>query len=280
MVSGVPRAGVGWTHAGRAWHAMIWTTTPWTLPANVAIAVHPGPRLRRRPLRRPGDRPGRPTILAAELVAKVMALRQRSTEVAATLPRPGARGLEHAAHPFIDRVSPIVLAEYVSVEDGTGLVHTAPGHGAEDYQTGRAYQLPILSPVDDVGPVHRTRPRTGWPASRSSRPTRRSCARAARSRATCFHEQPLVHSYPHCWRCKKPVIFRATEQWFIGVDHNDLRGRTLEGDRARSDWLPGLGPDADRGDGLAPARLVHQPRSGPGACRSPPSAARPAAPSC
>ncbi len=115
---------------------MIWTTTPWTLPANVAIAVHPD--LTTPASATPTPRPGRPcsTILAADLVAKVMALRQITefTEVG----RCRGRELEHREyrHPFIDRVSPIVLANYVSVEDGTGLVHTAPGHGAEDYQTG------------------------------------------------------------------------------------------------------------------------------------------------
>ena len=111
-------------------------------------------RLRGRPLRRPSVGQTVQTILAAELVAKVMGLR-KVTEFA-EVGRCRGKELEHAEyrHPFIDRVSPIVLADYVSVEDGTGLVHTAPGHGAEDYQTGRTYQLPTLSPVDRVGPVH------------------------------------------------------------------------------------------------------------------------------
>ena len=152
MVSGVPHA---WTQAdGSAdhdWHAMIWTTTPWTLPANVAIAVHPD--LTYAGVRYTDPATGRTvrTILAADLVAKVMALGKVAefTEVG----RCRGRELEHSEyrHPFVDRVSPIVLAGYVSVEDGTGLVHTAPGHGAEDYQTGRTYQLSVLSPVDPSG---------------------------------------------------------------------------------------------------------------------------------
>ncbi len=130
---------------------MIWTTTPWTLPANVAIAVHPDLEYAGVRYVEPATGQTVHTIIAAELVAKVMGLRQIAefTEVG----RCRGRELEHSEyrHPFIDRVSPIVLANYVSVEDGTGLVHTAPGHGAEDYQTGRVYRLSVLSPVDESG---------------------------------------------------------------------------------------------------------------------------------
>ena len=275
MVSGVP-ASVGATPG--PWHAMIWTTTPWTLPANVAIAVHPD--LDYAGVRYTDPATGRTvrTILAADLVAKVMALRQ-GHRVRRGRPVPG-KELEHAEyrHPFVDRVSPIVLAGYVSVEDGTGLVHTAPGHGAEDYQTGRAYQLPILSPVDAVGPVHRRGPRVARrPAGLRGQPDDRRAR--SRSRATCSTSCRSSHSYPHCWRCKKPVIFRATEQWFIGVDHNDLRGRTL---KAIDDvtLAPRLGPVADRGDGRRSGPTGASAASGPGACRSRPWAARPARPSC
>ena len=147
LVSGVPQS---WGEAG-TWHAMIWTTTPWTLPANVAIAVHPELEYAGVRYVDPATGQAVQTIIAAELVAKVMGLRQVAefTEVG----RCRGRELEHSEyrHPFIDRVSPIVLANYVSVDDGTGLVHTAPGHGAEDYQTGRVYRLSILSPVDESG---------------------------------------------------------------------------------------------------------------------------------
>src|SRR6185312_11927812 len=137
MVSGVPEA---WEEG--PWHVMIWTTTPWTLPANVAIAAHADLDYVGLRYREPATGQTVHTILAAALVAKVMSLRNVTefTEVG----RCRGKDLEHAEyrHPFIDRVSPIVLAAYVSVEDGTGLVHTAPGHGADDYQTGRTYQLP------------------------------------------------------------------------------------------------------------------------------------------
>lgn len=178
-------------------------------------------------------------ILAADLVAKVMGLRKIAdfTEVG----RCKGRALEHAQyrHPFIDRISPIVLANYVSVEDGTGLVHTAPGHGGEDYQTGRAYQLPVLSPVDPAGKFTAEAPE--WLVGQQVFAANPKVVEHLRQSGALYFEQPLTHSYPHCWRCKKPVIFRATEQWFVGVDRNDLRGRTLEAIRNDVNWLPSWG---------------------------------------
>jgi isoleucyl-tRNA synthetase len=220
------------------WHAMIWTTTPWTLPANVAIAVHPDLEYAGVRYTDPGTGQSVQTIVAAELVARVMGLRQIAdfTEVG----RCRGRELEHweYRHPFIDRASPIVLAGYVSVDDGTGLVHTAPGHGAEDYQTGRVYRLSILSPVDESGRFTAEAPQ--WLTGQQVFAANPAIIERLKGLGALFHEQPLAHSYPHCWRCKKPVIFRATEQWFISVDQNDLRGRTLKAiDQVR--WLPSWG---------------------------------------
>src|ERR1017187_8739379 len=143
VVSGVPPA---WGDAG-PWNLMIWTTTPWTLPANVAVAVHPDLEYAGIRYVDPDTSEVVRTILAAELAPSVM--KRRGIEFTEA-GRCRGRDLEGATyrHPFIDRVSPIVLAQYVSVEDGTGLVHTAPGHGAEDYQTGRTYKLAVVSPVD------------------------------------------------------------------------------------------------------------------------------------
>jgi isoleucyl-tRNA synthetase len=221
LVSSAPN---GWREGG-PWNFMIWTTTPWTLPANVAIAVHP--ELEYAGVRYVDPATGQTihAILATDLVAKVLDLRQ-ITEFA-VLGRCRGKELEHLEyrHPFIDRVSPIVLANYVSVEDGTGLVHTAPGHGAEDYQTGRVYRLSILSPVDESGRFTSEAP--DWLTGQQVFAGNKAIIDRLRASGHLFHELPLVHSYPHCWRCKKPVIFRATEQWFISVDHNDLRGRTL-----------------------------------------------------
>ncbi len=157
MVSGVPES---WRKNALdvPWHAMIWTTTPWTLPANVAIAVNPDVTYVGVRYTEPATGQTVATILAADRVAPVMAHRQIVDF--AEVGRCRGRALEHSEyrHPFIDRVSPIVLANYVSVQDGTGLVHTAPGHGTEDYQTGRAYQLSVLSPVDEAGRFTADRP--------------------------------------------------------------------------------------------------------------------------
>jgi isoleucyl-tRNA synthetase len=233
MVSGVPH---GWGPG--PWHAMIWTTTPWTLPANVAIAVHPDLEYAGVRYDDPATGGTIQTIIAAELVAKVMAL--RNITAFGEVGRVRGRTLEHAEyhHPFVERVSPIVLAQYVSVEDGTGLVHTAPGHGAEDYQTGRTYHLPTLSPVDPAGKFTEEAPAAL--VGKGVFAANPLIVGLLRDSGHLYHEFSFPHSYPHCWRCKKPVIFRATEQWFIGVDRNDLRGRTLkEINEVR--WLPGWG---------------------------------------
>ena len=234
MVSGVPAAwGAG------PWHAMIWTTTPWTLPANVAIAAHPD--LEYVGVRYQDPQTGREvsTILAAALAEKVMGLRGIGHVL--ELGRCRGRDLEHAQyrHVFLDRVSPIVLAPYVSAEDGTGFVHTAPGHGAEDYRTGQQYGLPTISPVDASGRFTGEAPadlvgKTVWQANPL-------VVETLKESGALFHQVALSHSYPHCWRCKKPVIFRATEQWFIAVDHDDLRQRTLKIIAEAVKWQPDWG---------------------------------------
>ncbi|MGO9919627.1 MAG: isoleucine--tRNA ligase [Isosphaeraceae bacterium] len=225
LVSGVPES---WRKSTPEvpWHAMIWTTTPWTLPANVAIAVHPDVTYAGVRYTEPATGRSVATILAADLVATVMAYRQIGEF--AEVGRCRGRALEHSEyrHPFIDRVSPIVLASYVSVEDGTGLVHTAPGHGTEDYQTGRTYQLSVLSPVDGAGRFTALAPE--WLTGQQVFSANPVIVERLKQSGHLYHEQQISHSYPHCWRCKKPVIFRATEQWFVAVDHDDLRGRTLK----------------------------------------------------
>jgi isoleucyl-tRNA synthetase len=233
MVAGVPKSwGPG------PWHAMIWTTTPWTLPANVAIAVHPDLDYAGVRYVDPASGQTVHTILAAELVTKVMGLRKVAEF--AEVGRVKGRELEHATyhHPFVERTSPVVLASYVSVDDGTGLVHTAPGHGAEDYQTGRAYQLPTLSPVDASGRFTHEAPE--WVRGKTVFAANPEIVSHLKASGHLYHHLSFVHSYPHCWRCKKPVIFRATEQWFIGVDRADLRGETLKAIDAVT-WLPGWG---------------------------------------
>jgi len=231
--SGVPEAwGPG------PWHLMIWTTTPWTLPANVAIAAHPDLDYAGVRYVDPASGQAVHTVVAAELVAKVMGL--RGVTEFAEVGRVKGKDLEHATyrHPFIDRTSPVVLAGYVSVDDGTGLVHTAPGHGTEDYQTGRTYGLPTLSPVDASGRFTDEAPE--WLRGKTVFAGNPLVVETLRGSGNLYHHLSFEHSYPHCWRCKKPVIFRATEQWFVGVDRNDLRGRTLEAIDGVT-WLPGWG---------------------------------------
>ena len=234
VVSGVPA-----TWGDGPWHAMIWTTTPWTLPANVAIAAHPDITYVGLRYTDPTSGQTVQTILAADLVAKVMAFRNVSDYN--ELGRCRGRDLESVRyrHVFLDRESPVVLAPYVTVEDGTGLVHTAPGHGTEDYQTGLAYNLPTLSPVDAGGKYTDEAPANlvGEHVFKAN-PT---IVGMVRDSGYLFHEFSFSHSYPHCWRCKKPVIFRATEQWFVAIDHADLRARTMQAIADDVKWHPAWG---------------------------------------
>ena len=220
------------------WNAMIWTTTPWTLPANVAIAVHPELDYVGLKYRGPDGNSDQYTILAAALATKVMKL--AGLEDHEEVGRAKGRDLENVRyrHVFIDRESPIVLADYVSDEDGTGLVHTAPGHGAEDYQTGRNYGLPTLSPVDASGRYNDEAPENL--RGKGVFQANPEIAEMVRARGALVHEMAITHSYPHGWRSKKPVIFRATEQWFIGVDRDELRSKTLEAIETVN-WVPSWG---------------------------------------
>lgn len=221
------------------WHALIWTTTPWTLPANVAIAVHPSLSYSGVRYIDPETQQAMHLVLATELVAKVLGL--RGIEQFEELGRCRGADLEHSQyhHVFIDRVSPIVLADYVTMEDGTGLVHTAPGHGAEDYRTGQKYELPTVSPVDEAGRFNQEAPK--WLRGQGVLHANGAIVERLRLLGVLFHDVTFAHSYPHCWRCKQPVIFRATAQWFIGVDHDDLRGRTRKVINEGVRWLPAWG---------------------------------------
>jgi isoleucyl-tRNA synthetase len=233
LVSGVP-ASLG----DGPWHAMIWTTTPWTLPANVAIAVHPDLDYAGVTYDDPETGQTVHTILAADLVHKVLGTRGVANihEVA----RFKGRELDGATfrHVFLPREGVIVLADYVSAEDGTGLVHTAPGHGTEDYQTGQKYGLPTLSPVDETGRFTDEAP--ARLVGKNVFAANPEVVAMLRESGHLFHESPVKHSYPHGWRSKKPVIFRATYQWFIGVDRNDLRQKTLDAIE-KVTWLPAWG---------------------------------------
>jgi isoleucyl-tRNA synthetase len=226
--------------AGRKVWGLIWTTTPWTIPANMAIAFHPD--FDYAAVETDGD----VYLVAAPLVevtAQKCGWRQWRE-----LARMRGRKLEGAVfrHPFIERDSVGVLADYVTLEQGTGAVHTAPGHGHEDYLTGQQYGIATYCPVGPAGEFFHAEGAAGrlpeeligktvWEAN----PV---VVGILRSRGALLAEETLVHSYPHCWRCHNPTIFRATEQWFIGMERNRLRERALEAIR-QVRWMPAWGEE-------------------------------------
>ncbi|MFO7606456.1 MAG: isoleucine--tRNA ligase [Desulfurivibrionaceae bacterium] len=211
--------------------AVIWTTTPWTLPANLAVAFHPDFTYAAV---RVGDEIW---VMAEALVEKAFAEFEISDyEILNTFSAKGLEGRK-CRHPFLDRDSLIVLADYVTLETGTGCVHTAPGHGREDYLTGLNYGLEILSPVDGSGVFTNE---AGPYADLFYKKANPVICEDMRQSGHLIKHSSLSHSYPHCWRCKKPVIFRATEQWFIAMEKNGLRERALKAIREVT-WVPKWG---------------------------------------
>ena len=212
---------------------LIWTTTPWTLLANVAIAVHPDMEYVHAKIANGGT-----YIIAKALLESVMSkLGIKDFKAENTVKGKALEGLE-ASHPFIDRKSRVVGAEYVSMEDGTGCVHTAPGHGQEDYMTGRRYKLPTIMPVDSKG---RFDSGCGEFSRMDVIKANKPILEKLSSMKRLLHEESVTHSYPHCWRCKKPIIFRATEQYFLRIDHKDLRKKMLDVISKSVKWIPAVG---------------------------------------
>lgn len=212
---------------------LIWTTTPWTLPANLAIAFHPDYEY--AAFQTDGD-----VFIAAKRLIPVLAeeMKFKQTKVLATFIGKELGGLK-ARHPFIDRDSVFVLADYVTLDQGTGCVHTAPGHGYEDYVTGIAYNLDIYTPVDSEGKfIPQVKKYGGMNVFEANR----LITEDMKKDATLLKEGELVHSYPHCWRCKNPVIFRATAQWFISMERNNLRGKVLD-EIKKVRWIPPWGEE-------------------------------------
>jgi len=237
---------------------MIWTTTPWTLPANLAVAVHPKYEY---VLAMMG---GRPTVIAAELYAKVKALREKGAGGHGTGELGRCKGADLVGltyrHPFCERIAPVVTADYVTLEDGTGLVHTAPGHGAEDFQTGHASGLPIYCPVRADGTYDDTVP--DWLRGMDIWKANEAIAARLTEDGTMYHSHTFTHSYPHDWRGKTPVIFRATEQWFADVCGTKYSA-AFDGPRgsmtlqSRSLWWT-RAPGMDEAAGLNPKQRQQQ----------------------
>jgi len=200
-------------------YAVIWTTTPWTLPANLAIAVKPDFDYA------VVEHDGVNYILAQDLVAAV-APKFDWTEYRPVKVFKGS-AFEHLRyrHPFLEREGMMVLGDHVTIDAGTGLVHTAPGHGADDFNVGRKYGLDIYTPVNHRGQFTEDVPLWAGMHVFKANPL---IVDLLRERSALLRYEELEHSYPHCWRCKNPIIFRATEQWFISMDDQTLRQRALE----------------------------------------------------
>lgn len=210
---------------------IIWTTTPWTLLGNVAIAIHPN--LDYVIIETEGEK----WILLEALVEDTL---KKAGKQYKSISKIKGKTLEGsvARHPFIDRQSVIVLADYVSSEEGTGCVHTAPGHGQEDYLTGKKYNLDLVMPVDEKGNFDST---CGEFSNMNVHKANAHIIDKMKDNKTLIFSENISHSYPHCWRCKKPIIFRATDQWFMNVDHERLRKRLLGAIKKDVTWHPDIG---------------------------------------
>ncbi len=218
--------------SGKNVSIVIWTTTPWTLPANMAVALHPEFKY----VAVDTDRHG-VLILARDLMENCMqAFAIPDYTVIAEID-PAALENMHCRHPFIDRNALVVLADHVTLEAGTGCVHTAPGHGREDYEIGLEYGLDVYSPVNESGSFTDDVP--GLAGEFVFAADRQIIDKLAADGMLLASAQ-MRHSYPHCWRCKKPVIFRATPQWFISMDRTGLRKKALEAIDTVT-WIPAWG---------------------------------------
>ena len=236
---------------------VIWTTTPWTIPANLAIALHPEVDYV------VADLGSERILVAAPLLGSVLAAAKIESAPVIVATRKGAT-LEKLAprHPFIDRASPIVLADYVTTDSGTGAVHTAPGHGADDYLTGLKYKLEVYCPVGDDG---RYLDDGKVPAdlggltcletvedlaAKKPAPANLGVLKKPAEAGALLAKAKYTHSYPHCWRSKTPIIFRAVDQWFVSLDHADRRTIALAEITkiaAHHGWIPAWGEARIRG---------------------------------
>ncbi len=223
--------------AGKKVSTVIWTTTPWTLPASMAVAFHPGEEY-------VAFESGGDIYIVAEKLAKVTAetCGLSADNVLARFP---GQKLEYTtfAHPFLDRQVLGVLADYVTMDQGTGAVHTAPSHGADDFYTGQKYKLDLTCNVDAEGRLRHGLPEyEGKTVFEANAPI----IELLKRRGALLAEERIEHSYPHCWRCHNPVMFRATEQWFIAMEAPmngaTLRQKALEEIR-KTNWDPAWGEE-------------------------------------
>ncbi len=212
---------------------VIWTTTPWTLPANLAVAVHP-----------------KESYAAVQVGEQILILAERLVpinmegfgfpdyKILATFPGAALEGLK-LKHPLYDRESQMILGDFVTLDAGVGCVHIAPGHGQEDYEVGLKYGIEVYAPVNDKGVFTKD---VEFFAGKFVFAANKDVIAKLQEVGALLASEEIQHSYPHCWRCKRPVIFRATHQWFISMDKTDLRGRSLAAINTVT-WIPKWGRD-------------------------------------
>jgi len=220
--------------AGKNVSIVIWTTTPWTLVSNLAVALHPEFDYVAVDI-------GSDSVLIMAEALLVQSLQKFGITDHRVVEKFKGKKLEgqKARHPFIERDSLVILGDHVTLEAGTGAVHTAPGHGQEDYEAGLRYGLDVYAPVD-----HKARftKEAGQFSGIHVHKANAGIIALLKEKNALLAEEKISHSYPHCWRCKHPVIFRATEQWFISMKKNDLLKKTVENVHAVA-WAPAWGKD-------------------------------------
>lgn len=225
-------------------HVMIWTTTPWTLPANLGITIHQNYTYSLVTL------DNKTTLVAKELIEKISSTIKKDITHIQDISGDTLIGLSYE-HPFCNRTGKIAHGDYVTLEDGTGLVHTAPGHGIDDYQTGLREGLDVYCPVQANGTYDDTVPE--WISGQHIWKANPIIVERLRKSGNLVHDYAFMHSYPHDWRSKTPVIFRSTEQWFIGVDKplnthkKSLRELALNKIENEIEFIPGWGQNRLRG---------------------------------
>ncbi|MDH4099069.1 MAG: isoleucine--tRNA ligase [Nitrospirota bacterium] len=219
---------------GKPVSVVIWTTTPWTLPANLAVCLHPDFDYS---LIDTGN--GEVLIVASELAEQCLSKFGITDSPTLKTVRGGELEGIKCRHPFVERKVPIILGDHVTLDAGTGCVHTAPGHGQEDYEIGLKYSLDIYNPVNNQGKFTAQVPEfEGQYVFKANA----GIIELLKQKGALLAGENIRHSYPHCWRCKNPVIFRATEQWFISMEKNDLKKKALEWiDKVQ--WIPSWGRD-------------------------------------
>lgn len=209
---------------------LAWTTTPWTLVSNVAVGVHPGLKYVLAEFK------DKLIILAKDLVPSLAAKLNTELPVLREFEGKNFESIK-LGHPFLDRQSLVVLAEFVSKEEGSGCVHIAPGHGEEDFSLVKKYDLPVIMPVDEKGIFTSIAPEF---EGKNIEEAGESVIEKLKTNSMLLAHEKITHSYPHCWRCKKPIIFRATFQWFLDINHSGLRENLLK-EIEKINWVPASG---------------------------------------